>query len=196
MTRRHEKRQPFNKIFSACLALVFIASGCSKQAPPDTRAADESAIRDLDAQWSKTAGSGDVDRTIWFYTDDAAFLPPNAPLAANKQAIRAVWAELLAPGNSLSWQASKVDVARSGDLAYSMGSYQLTLKDPQGKLTEDHGKFLEVWKKQTDGKWKVAADVYNSDLPLVTPAPAPEKPKTHHRAPHRKRPAKRRSGAN
>jgi hypothetical protein len=69
-----------------------------------------------------------------------------------------------------------------------MGAYQMTTKSPRGQLVEDHGKFLEVWKKQADGKWKVVADVYNSDLPVL--APTPEKPTPHH---HKKGHAKKRS---
>jgi ketosteroid isomerase-like protein len=67
-----------------------------------------------------------------------------------------------------------VEVARSGDLAYIMGTYQLTMKDAQGNAVPDHGKFVEVWEKQPDGKWKVGADIFNSDLPLP-PAPAETK---------------------
>ena len=52
--------------------------------------------------------------------------------------------------------------------------YMLTLKDSQGKPVTDHGKLVEVWKKQADGKWKSVVDIFNSDLPL--PAP-PEKKK-------------------
>ena len=44
-----------------------------------------------------------------------------------------IWATFLVPGNSVSWEASKVEVARSSDLAYSTGVYQETGKDPQGK---------------------------------------------------------------
>jgi ketosteroid isomerase-like protein len=47
------------------------------------------------------------------------------------------------------------------------------MKDPDGKPMKDRGKFIEVWKKQADGKWKVVADMFNSDIPL----PAPEPPK-------------------
>ena len=196
MIRRRTRLYRYAKFVSGCLALLFVAAGCGKQAPPDTRAADEAAIKDLDAQWSKSAGTRNVDTTVAFYTDDASLLPPNAPVAADKQSIRAVWTDLLGPDNSLSWLSTKVEVARSGDLAYSTGSYQMTEKGAQGKFNEDHGKFLEVWKKQPDGKWKVVADVYNSDFPVAAPTPAPEKPKAHHRQTHKKRHAKKRSSAN
>jgi len=62
-----------------------------------------------------------------------------------------VWASLLGPGVSVSWQVSEVEVSRSGDLAYLMGFYLVTLKDPQGKPVKDHGKLVDVWKKQVDG---------------------------------------------
>ncbi len=192
MKRRREERIRFTMFFPACIALILIASGCGQPTPKDTRSADEAAIRDLDAQWSKTAGARDLDNTVAYYSDDAYLLPPNAPLATDKQSIRAVWTELLAPDTSLTWRSTRVDVARSSDLAYSVGTYQATAKNPQGKLTEDHGKFLEVWKKQADGKWKVVADVYNSDLPAL--APTPEMPKPHHHQSHKKGHAKKRSG--
>ena len=156
--------------FYGCLALLLVASACSQRAPVDTRAADEKTIRDLDAQWSKTAGANDLEGTISYYSDDAYLLPPNAPIATGKRAIRAVWASLLGPGVSVSWQVSKVEVARSGDLAYLMGAYLVTMKDPQGKPVTDRGKLVEVWKKQADGNWKTVADISNSDLPPSAPA--------------------------
>ena len=174
MTSSCEKGQVSKPAFRGCLALLLLASACNQQTPADTRAADESAIRDLDAKWSKTAAANDLEGTVSYYSDDASLLPPNAPIATGKQAIRAVWASLLGPDVAVSWQVSKVEVSRSGDLAYVMGVYMLTLKDSQGKPVTDHGKLVEVWKKQADGKWKSVADIFNSDLPL--PAP-PEKKK-------------------
>jgi uncharacterized protein (TIGR02246 family) len=158
---------PIRYAFARCatLALLVLISGCNWQATPDNRAIDAAYIRDLDAQWSKTAAAHDLNGTLSYYSDDAVLLPPNAPVANTKDAIRAIWAELTAPSVDISWQASKVEVAKSGDLAYSIGSYTLAMQDPQGKLISDKGKFMEVWKKQPDGKWKAVADTYNSDLP-------------------------------
>ena len=155
------------------LALFLIVTGCNQQTAPDTRAADESAVRDADAQWAKAAGANDLDGTVSYYTDDASLLPPNAPIATGKQAIRAVWATMLTPDTTVSWQVSKADVARSGELAYVMGTYQIAAKNPQGKSQEDRGKLVEVWKKQADGKWKTVADIFNSDVPA--PAPVEKK---------------------
>jgi ketosteroid isomerase-like protein len=173
------------------LALILFASGCSQPAPKDTRAADESALRDLDAQWAKAAAAKDLNATVAFYSDDASVFPPNSPIASDKASIRAAWTSLLSPDTSITWQASKADVARSADLGYVAGVYQMTMKDPHGKPVTDTGKFVEVWKKQADGSWKTVADIFNSDLPVATqspaPAPAPEKKKAHHARSRKKR---------
>jgi ketosteroid isomerase-like protein len=179
--RRSARNSAHGGIGRGWLALVLFASGCGQQTPKGTRAANESAIRDLDAQWSKTAATKDVDATVSFYSDDASLLAPHAPIASDKQSIHAAWASLLGPDTSLNWQASKVDAARSGDLAYVVGVYQMTTKGPQGQPVTDHGKFVEVWKRQTDGNWKTVADIFNSDLPAQTQAPSAEKKSSRHR---------------
>ena len=181
-------------VWCCCVVVLLMMWGCGTQTPPDTRAADEKTIRDLDAQWEKAAAARDVDGTVSYYADDASLLAPNVAIASDKASIRASWAGLLGPDNSLAWQANKAEVARSGDLAYIIGSYQLTMKDSQGKPAADRGKFVEVWKKQADGKWKVEADIFNSDLAVQTPAPAPvKKASARHHAKKRARRNRQRS---
>jgi ketosteroid isomerase-like protein len=64
---------------------------------------------------------------------------------------------------AFSFQGDKVEV--SGDLAYTQGTYSMTMTDPEGIPATDKGKYLAVWKKQADGGWKVIEDIFNSDLP-------------------------------
>ena len=159
-----------------CLSIscVLFAVGCNSTqppAPPDTRAADEAAVRKADADWSTAAQSKQVDSWVAFYTDDTVVLPPNDKLTSGKEGVRRVVGELLAmPGLAISWQPAKVEVARSGDLAYTYGTYQLAFNDPKGKPVTDHGKYAEVWKKQPDGAWKCVLDTWSSDLPAVPPS--------------------------
>jgi ketosteroid isomerase-like protein len=149
----------------SCIALLSIAFVVAAAAA-DTTSAIEQAIRDLDDQWSKAAGAKDVDKTISFYSGDALVMPPNAPSATTKEAIRKIWKDLLTDAN-ISWKTKKVEVAQSGDLAFSSGTYEVTLNDPTGTPVSDRGKYLEVWKKQSDGSWKCVADAWNSDLPAA-----------------------------
>jgi ketosteroid isomerase-like protein len=131
----------------------------------------EQALRDLDAQWSAAAGAKDLDKTVSYYSTDAIVLPPNAPSATTKESIRKVWQDLIAsPGLVITWKATKVEVAKSGDLACLSGTYELTMNDASGKPVNDRGKYVEVWEKQADGKWKCGTDIWNSDLPASAPA--------------------------
>jgi uncharacterized protein (TIGR02246 family) len=144
-----------------------------------TAAADtniEQALRDLDAQWSAAAAAKDLDKTVSYYAETAIVLAPNAPSVTTKEAIRSAWKEMLArPGAGISWKATKVEVAKSGDLAYVSGTYEDTMTDASGKPVKDRGKYVVIFKKQADGTWKVVADIWNSDLPASTPAPAEKK---------------------
>jgi ketosteroid isomerase-like protein len=136
----------------------------------------EKALRDLDAQWSAAASAKDLDKTVSFYSDDAIVMPPNAPSATTRETIRSAWKEMLTtPGAAISWKATKVEAAKSGDIGFVSGTYELTMNDPSGKPVNDHGKYVEVWEKQADGKWKCGADIWNSDLPATAPAPSEKK---------------------
>jgi len=128
------------------------------------RAADEAAIRAASAAWSQAATAKDLDKCISFYADDAVQLPNKAPAAKGKENIRKNWVPLLAaPGPGLSWQTSSVEVARSGDIAYETGTYDFVTTDKKGKSSDVKGKFVVVWKKQTDNSWKVVVDTDNPD---------------------------------
>jgi uncharacterized protein (TIGR02246 family) len=153
-------------------ASLIVLNGCnSAQQRPvsaDMRAAEEAHIRKLDADWVKAAQTKQVDSWMMFYADDAVVLPPNDKAASGKENIRKPVADLLGlPELSISWQPTKVEVARSADLAYLYGAYDLSFKGPAGKTISDKGKNLEIWKKQADGSWKCIVDTWNSDLPAT-----------------------------
>jgi ketosteroid isomerase-like protein len=152
-----------------------LLTACQRQATTtaDTHSADETTLKNLDAEWSKAAGARDVDKTASYYTDDALILPPNMPTINGKQGARAMWQGMFSvPGFGGGWKASKVEVARSGDWAYVTGTYELSETDAKGKPMTDKGKYLEVWKKQGDGTWKCVIDMFNSDLPSDAGEPA------------------------
>jgi ketosteroid isomerase-like protein len=106
------------------LSCVLLFAGCDSTAkqPASTRAADEAAVRQTDENWSKAAQSKKVDDWVAFYSDDAVILPPNDKKASTKEEVRKGIGSLLAlPGLALSWEPAKVEVAQSGDLAYTQG---------------------------------------------------------------------------
>jgi ketosteroid isomerase-like protein len=158
--------------FDCCMKIhayiaLFVFSSLFLASAADTKAIEQ-ALRDLDDQWSTTAGAKDLEKTVAFYSEDAMVLPPNASAATTKEGIRKVWQDLLgSPGLVISWKTTKVEVAKSGDLACLSGTYDVAMNDASGKPVNDHGKYVEVWEKQADGKWKCGTDIWNSDLPAT-----------------------------
>ena len=167
--------RPTTALFIA--ALLLLTAACNETAPPPTanvkaetarpainRAAEEAALRAADLAWSAAAGRKDVDAVADFMTADGATLPPNEPILKGAEAVKKGWAGLLGLKDAaISWQPTTVQVAESGDIGYTSGTYSLSFTDPKGAKVSDTGKYLEVWKK-TDGEWKCYLDMYNSDV--------------------------------
>jgi ketosteroid isomerase-like protein len=146
------------------LAGIFVAGVGVAFAQMSSGSADEQAIRKLDKEWSAAAQSKDIGKTVSYYAEGASAFPFNAPIATGKEQIQKVWTGLMAlPGFSLSFAPTKIEVAKSGDLAYDVGTFELKVNDASGKPTTEIGKYVVVWKKQADKQWKVVADIFNTD---------------------------------
>src|SRR5262249_21359113 len=94
-------------------------------------------------------------------------LLPNAPAITGKDNLRAALQPMVAdPNFALSFQSTRVDVARSGDLGYARGTYSMTMSDPKtSKPVTDRGKYVTVFKKQADGSGRAVEDMISSDMP-------------------------------
>ncbi len=113
-----------------------------------------------------------LDTIFASFTDDARVLAPDIPMAEGWEASRAVFAKLEAlPGYSLKWSPAMADVGGAADLGYTIGTYHMKLPGSDGSIVEIDGKYLSIWKRQPDGNWKIAADMFNTNGP---PVPATE----------------------
>lgn len=159
------------------LSLTLLAFSTACQQAPDTHDADVKGIRDAETAWVQAFAAKDVDKIASFYAGDATVLIPNEPALNGIEPIKGGLKPMLAdPNFKLAFNATKVDVAKSGDLAYSQGPCTMTMTDPAtNKPMDDKCKYLTVWRKQADGSWKAVQDTFSSDRPLVTAAPAPKK---------------------
>jgi ketosteroid isomerase-like protein len=152
-----------------CAALsVFALVGCTQApppAPPDTREADAKAINDDQTAWNKDFAAKDVEKILGHYADEASLEFPELPILKTKDDMRKALKPFLDDANfSVAFAGDKVEVAKSGDLAYVQGHYTLTSTDPKTKKTvTEKGKYVTVYKKQADGSWKAVQDINNED---------------------------------
>jgi uncharacterized protein (TIGR02246 family) len=132
---------------------------------------DVKSIRELEYKAREATKAKDLDRYVSFYADDAVLLWPGTPMIIGRATIRKFMRVFFSmPEFSLSFETSRVEVSPAGDFAYTCGTNKVTLVDPNGRKMKDSGKYLTVYRKQSDGTWKVVADMGNSDLPAPVPS--------------------------
>ena len=145
------------KIIASVLFVLAQVTVAGAQTPAD-------AVRKADQDWLRVFAAKDLAKSVDFVMADGSVLAPNTPIASGHEAIGKLFEAFFSlPELKIEWHPSKVEVARSGELGYSTGSYQMTFKDTNGKTIEEHGKYVTVWKKQ-GAQWKVAYDIFNSDV--------------------------------
>lgn len=156
----------------AAVALSLAACNPTPPAAPDTHDADVKAIADVEMQANQGWATKDPEKVMAYYADDAVLITPGTDSISGKEAIRTSLKGMLAdPALSLTFQASKVDVAKSGDLGYTEGTYKLTVTDPvTHKPVNDHGSYVTTFRKQPDGSWKAVVDIASSAVPPMPPA--------------------------
>ncbi len=119
-------------------------------------------LRRLEAEFMKAAAEHGSQGYMSYYAGDAVELPNGANALSGKDTIAKTMGFLDQKDNHLTWTPVYADMAASGDLGYTYGTYVFTSKDKNGNPVEEHGKYTSIWKKQNDGSWKVVLDMGNS----------------------------------
>ena len=163
-------------------AILALLVGCSSSGPAVNQAAEIKAIKDIETQWNKDFESKDAAKLAAHYTEDAVLMTSGMPPSKGKGAILTMLTAMVKdPALAMKFQTEQVEVAKAGDLAYTQGTYAMTMTDPATKrVVNDKGTYLTVYRKGADGLWKAAQDAAISSLaaPEATAAPA-AKPAAH-----------------
>ncbi|MEO6113578.1 MAG: DUF4440 domain-containing protein [Sphingomicrobium sp.] len=128
---------------------------------------DAQAIRTANARWLQLISNKDAAGIGQLYAEDGVALPQNEKAAVGREAIGQWWArQMQTPGYDLTFGTDQLVFSTSGDMALDRGWYRFSAQSPKGSIN-DTGKYVVVWRK-IDGEWKVAADIFNTDLPAAS----------------------------
>jgi ketosteroid isomerase-like protein len=158
-----------NRRLLIATAGIMTLAACTQAPPPapDTRAADEKALKDDEAAWNKDWESKDVDKIVSHYADEAAVEVPDLPISKDKDGTKNAIKQFVGDF-SISFANDKIDVSKGGDLAYVQGHYSMTMTDDKTKKkVTEKGKYVTIYKKQADGAWKAVQDINNRDAPAA-----------------------------
>lgn len=156
------------------IAAILALAACNTAPLPLTEA-ETASIRELSDEFTKSMVAADWAGLMKLYTEDANLMPPGGPSVAGRPAIEAFMAAF-PKVTEMRFDFHEID--GRGDLAFVRGAYRMTMEIPgvPGPVT-DKGKFIEIRRKQADGRWLIASDIFNSDVPPpVLPAPTPSEP--------------------
>ncbi len=150
------------------LTMAIWVVGCAPESgEPIDLDAERLAILNADRAWSETPP--EVEAFVAVFADGGRFLPPEAPEAHSREDIQKTASELFSlPGFSVSWSPNFAGVSQAGDLGYSIGTFELTVDDAEGKPVTRNGKYNTVWRKQEYGQRKVVSDTFNYNSPIPT----------------------------
>lgn len=126
-------------------------------------------IKDIDAKMENAMIKGDLSGMNDYYADDAVSLPSYGPMLSGKAKIIQKAKDDKAKGvkfNSVKFNPQ--DVYGTDNLCYEIGTYDISMVMPEmPKPVTDQGKYLTIWKKMDGGKWKVVAEMWNTNKPWM-----------------------------
>lgn len=150
------------------LALVVALAGCDRMGGhhrkghhgrADTAAA-AGEVKQTEAGMLAAFKAKDAARLTAYYAEDAVVATPGRAAASGRDAIARINGDdMKDPAFALDFTNEKTDVAASGDLAWTRGTFRVAYTDPATKkVQKGAGSYVTVFRKQDDGSWKAVAD--------------------------------------
>lgn len=147
----------YNLIRSALLLTALITlQYCKEPVPDQNQIAAE--IRQVEADFMKSVAENGIHNGFLEYAAEDAILIRNSQALEGKKAIADRFSKSTDSGQQLTWSPRKVEVARSGELAYSFGDFIFVSVDSLGQEQTLRGNYCTIWKKQVNNEWKFVFD--------------------------------------
>lgn len=136
---------------------LFLIYSCNQPANIEQQ---KQELIDTDKAMSELAVKKGFYKAIIFYSDnDIIKLSDGQFPVITKKTLMEKFGDQTGP-KTLTWEPLNVEVAKSGELGYTWGNWIFTKPE-----TTYYGNYFTIWKKQDDGRWKVALDGGNSTPP-------------------------------
>jgi uncharacterized protein (TIGR02246 family) len=129
---------------------------------------DITALKEMLNQYAVGCDTGDFDLWISLWADDGVQMPPDAPARIGKDQIRAAMKPAFDQMDLVITINSIDDVQVHGDLGLTRCTYSLKMTPKAGGETINampDGKALTLFSRQSDGRWKILYDCFNSNGP-------------------------------
>ena len=124
----------------------------------------QSLIRNLAQDFVTSFNTGNYDQVAALFAQDGAFMAPHHDPAYGPKAVERLLRQIGEAGYE-DLRLETVRVEASGDLAMEIGRYTLAIREPDGTIRADRGKYVGAWRRL--GAWLIVADCWSTSLPLL-----------------------------
>jgi uncharacterized protein (TIGR02246 family) len=124
----------------------------------------QSVIRNLAQDFVTSFNTGNYDQVAALFAQDGAFMAPHHDPAYGPKAVERLLRQIGDAGyEDLRLETTRVET--SGDLAMEIGRYTVAIRQPDGTILADRGKYVKAWRRL--GAWLIVADCWSSNLPAA-----------------------------
>ncbi|MGA2412781.1 MAG: nuclear transport factor 2 family protein [Candidatus Binataceae bacterium] len=123
----------------------------------------QSLIRNLAQDFVTSFNTGNYDQVAALFAQDGAFMAPHYDPAYGPKPVERLLRQLAEAGYE-DLRLETVRIEASGDLAMEIGRYTVAIRQPDGTILADRGKYVKAWRRL--GVWLIVADCWSSNLPL------------------------------
>ena len=159
-------RKPVLVSVAMATALLAGVAACNRNEggnAADSGAAD--AVRQTEQEMLQDIKAKDAAKVISYYAPDAAVMFPGDKPTEGNAAIARRYDAMIAD-QSFSLDFTNAKTSASGDLAYTRGTYRATFTAPGSELPiTESGNYVTIFRKQSDGSWKIVEDISAPGLP-------------------------------
>ncbi len=123
----------------------------------------QSMIRNLAQDFVTSFNTGNYDQVAALFAEDGVFMAPHHDPAYGPKAVE----RLLRHIGEMGYEDLRLETIRvesAGDLAMEIGRYTVAIRQPEGTILADRGKYLKAWRRL--GAWLIVADCWSSNMPV------------------------------
>ncbi len=154
--------------------LGLLLAGCAQGARDEAAEAaepDTGAILEVSKAQTVALAAGDIEGYLAAYQDDAVWMPATSEEIIGKPAARQRLQWALADATIEVELKPEELVVMSPDWVLLRGTYVVLTTPKNGDEASDAvGSYLNIWRRQEDGSWKIAYDIWTEERRVEIPA--------------------------
>jgi uncharacterized protein (TIGR02246 family) len=141
-------------LFATCISVLAQPENKNETAVAEVR----KAIDKGNAQWIEAWDKADASLIAALFADDGILLGRNGKFFKRPQILERMKTALGAAGKGVKATVTTVDLWLDGEVAYETGTYSYKYQE-KGKPVNEEGRYVTIWKRQSDGSWKIIMDM-------------------------------------